>query len=346
MSEDYFKKSIPLIITLSLLVLAFFIIKPILMAIILAIFLAFIFAPLYRLVLRLLKKKSLTAFLMCLLLIVIIVLPLWYLTPIAINQSIKFYTASQQMDFVTPIKNLFPSFFNSEAFSNEVANAISSFITKTTNSLMNSLSGILLDIPKIALQLVILFFTFFFVLRDGAKLVEYIRSLIPFSKDVEDKLIKSTREVTLSVLYGMVLVGMIQGAIAAIGFFIFKVPNAVLLAVIAVFAGIIPVIGNVAVWVPVAIYFLIAGNTFAALGIVLFGLLSILVENILKPVLISKFSKLNSSIVLIGIIGGLMVFGIFGVILGPLILAYLLIILEIYRDKKSPGVFIESPKKE
>ena len=69
-------------------------------------------------------------------------------------------------------------------------------------------------------------------------------------------------------------------------------------------------------------------------------------ENFYKPIFISRRTKLNSSIILIGMIGGLFLFGILGIILGPLILAYLLIILEIYRNKKLPDVFIQQPEKE
>lgn len=346
MADEYSKNLITTLIILGLMVLSYILLKPLLTAIIVGILLAFIFNPLYNFVNKYLKRKNLTAFIMCFILLALIVIPLWYLAPIMINQSIKFYLASQQIDFVKPLSNVFPTLFQSEQFSNEVASALRTFVTQSTNSLMNGFSKILLNLPTICLQLTVIFFTFFFVLRDKDVLVLYIQSLIPFSKEVEKKLFKSTREITLSILYGQVVLGVIQGLIAAIGFFIFKAPNALLLAILSAFAGIIPVIGNVIIWLPVAIYFLIAGNTFAALGIVIFGLISIMVETLLKPVFVSKFTQLNSSIVLIGIIGGLLVFGVLGVIIGPLILAYLLIVLEIYRDKKLPGVFIEEPPKE
>jgi predicted PurR-regulated permease PerM len=346
MSDEFLRKAVPLITVLALITLAFFIVRPILMAIILGILLAFIFGPLYRFTNKFLKRKNLSASLICILLIALIVVPLWYLAPIIINQAIKFYLSAQQMDFVTPLTNFFPNFFQSDSFSNEVANAMRVFITNSIDSLIDSFTDFLVNIPKIILELIVVLFTFFFVLRDGDKLILYIKSLIPFSKDVEDKLVRSTKEITLSILYGQVIVGIIQGLIASIGFFIFKVPNAVLLMVLSAIAGIIPVFGNVIVWLPVAIYFLLAGNTLAALGVAAFGLISILIETLIKPVFISKFAKINTSIVLIGIIGGMLVFGLFGVILGPLILAYLVIILEVYRDKKTPEVFIEKPEKE
>jgi predicted PurR-regulated permease PerM len=346
MSDEFLRKAVPLITVLALITLAFLIIRPILMAIILGILLAFIFSPVYGFLNKFLKKKNLSASLICVLLIALIVIPLWFLAPVIINQAMKFYLSAQQMDFITPLTNFFPNFFQSDSFSNEVANAMRVFMTNSINSVMDSFTGFLVNIPKIILELVVVFFTFFFVLRDGNNLVSYIKSLIPFSKDVEDKLVKSTKEITLSILYGQVIVGIIQGLIASIGFFIFKAPNAVLLMVLAAIAGIVPIFGNVIVWLPVAIYFLLAGNTLAALGITAFGLISILIETLIKPIFISKFAKINTSIVLIGIIGGMLVFGLFGVILGPLILAYLVIILEVYRDKKSPEVFIEKPEKE
>jgi predicted PurR-regulated permease PerM len=344
MSDEFLKKAVPLITVLALIALAFFVVKPILMAIILGILLAFIFSPVYVFINKFLKRRNLSAFLICLILIVLIILPLWYLAPTIINQAIKFYLSAQQMDFVTPLTNFFPNFFQSDTFSNEVADAMRTFITNATDSLFDSLSNILVNIPNIILEMIVVFFTFFFVLRDGDKLVLYIKSLIPFSKDVEDKLVKSTKEITLSILYGQVIVGIIQGLIASIGFFIFKVPNAVLLMLFSAIAGIIPVFGNVIVWLPVSIYFLLAGNTLAALGVAAFGLISILIETLIKPVFISKFAKVNTSIILIGIIGGMMVFGLFGIILGPLILSYLVIILEVYRDKKTPEVFIQKPE--
>jgi len=291
------------------------------------------------------KSKNLSASLICIILIVLIILPLWFLTPVIIDQSIKLYIASQQMDFVTPLKNFFPDLFVSEEFSAEIGSTIYSFVTKATNSLMNSVSKLILNFATIFLQSLVVFFTLFFVLRDKEELIKYIQSILPFSKEVEKKLFKSSKDITLSVLYGQVVIGIFQGLIAGIGFFIFKIPNALLLTFFAALAGIFPIIGTALVWVPVVIYLLIAGDSLPALGVVVFGICSSLVENLIKPAFISKRTKMNTSLILIGMIGGLLLFGILGIILGPLIIAYLLIVLELYRDKGSPAVFIQEPTK-
>jgi len=114
--------------------------------------------------------------------------------------------------------------------------------------------------------------------------------------------------------------------------------------ILSCLAGIFPIVGTTVVWVPVFIYLLATGNIFAAAGVFFFGLISAIIENAIKPIFVSKKTNVHSGIILLGMIGGLLVFGILGVILGPLILSYLLIILELYRDKRTPGVFVTEQK--
>jgi len=341
MDDTYFKKIITAIILILLIVLSFFLLKPILLSIIVGFILAFAFTPVYNWLNKRIKSKNLCSFLICFLLILLIVLPLWFLTPILINQSVKFYLVFQKIDFITPIKNLFPSLFASEEFSVELGSVIQSFVTKAANSLMNSFSQLILNFPTLFLQFLVSFFTFFFVLKDKEKLISYIQSLLPFSQDVEKKLFKSSKEITSSVIYGQIIIGMVQGIFAGLGFFIFGVPNALLLTLLASLAGIFPIIGPFVVWVPVAIYLFIEGNTFSALGVVFFGLIASTMDNLLRPIFISKMTKMHPALILIGMIGGFFLFGVLGFILGPLIIAYLLIVLEIYRNKKIPGILIQ-----
>ncbi len=345
MDEQYFKRIMTATILVFLIVLSFLLLKPILLSIIVGIILAFVFSPVYNWIYKIIKLKNISALLICILLIVLIILPIWFLTPILINQSLKVYFIAQQTDFVTPLQNIFPSLFASEEFSTEVGSITHSFVTKIANSLVNSLADIVLNFPVIFLQLLVVFFTFFFVLRDQEQLVAYVKSLLPFSKDVEKKLFESSKAITASVIYGQVIIGIIQGIFVGIGFFIFGVPNALLLTLLATLAGVFPIIGTMIVWLPVLIYLFIAGNTLSAIGILVFGVFSSNIDNFLRPIIVSKRTKLNSSIILIGMIGGLFLFGVLGLILGPLILAYLLILLELYRKKQLPKIFIQQEAK-
>ena len=340
MNEESYRRTITSIILIVLMVLAFFILKPILLASILGAILAFIFMPVYRWLNSKIKYKNLSAFILCGLLILIIVLPFWFLTPIFIDQSIKIYLASQQADFVTPLKTIFPSLFASEEFSLEFATILQSFVTGIANSGVNAFSKLILDFPVLLLQSLVVFFTFFFILRDKEEFISYLKSLLPFSEEVQKKLFKQTKEITFSVLYGQVIIGLLQGIIVGIGFFIFGVPNALLMTLLAGIAGIFPVIGTTIIWLPVAGYLLISGNTFSAIGVAVFGILSSVIDNLLKPIIVSRRTQMHSSLILFGMIGGLFLFGIIGFILGPLVLAYLLILIEVYRNKRTPGIFV------
>lgn len=343
MEEIYFRKIMSIVVLAVLIILSFFLLKPLILSIIFGMILAFIFYPVYNWLNKKTRSKNLSSFLICFSLIIIIALPAWFLTPIAVDQSIKIYLASQQMDFIAPIKSLFPSFFTSETFSAEIGSMIHSFATKTTNKLMNVLSSLILNFPVIFLQSIVVFFTLFFVLRDKDKFIEYIKSLLPFTKDVQKKLFESSKNITSAVIYGQIVIGVIQGVVMGVGFFLFKVPNPFIFTLLAILSGILPIIGVSIVFIPIVIYLLIAGNTFSALGVAFFGILSSSLDNFLRPIIVSKRTQIPSSIVLIGMIGGILLFGILGLILGPLILAYLLIVLELYRNKGSPGILTANP---
>jgi len=119
------------------------------------------------------------------------------------------------------------------------------------------------------------------------------------------------------------------------GFFIFNISNAFLLTFLAILAGIFPIIGPTIIWVPLSIFLLTSGNTFQAVGIIVFGGISSTIDNLIRSVIISKRTAVYSPVVLIGMIGGFFYFGVLGILLGPLILSYFLIGIEIYRNKKS-----------
>jgi len=333
MDDAGFKRVMALVLLGALFLLSFLLLRPILLSIFLGIILAFIFGPTYIFLFKRIKNGNVTSLLVCFLLLLIIILPIILFTPTLIDQSVKLYVASQQLDFVTPIKKILPSLFVSNEFSLSVANTIQSFVTKMTNSLMNSLAQVVMEIPTIILQLVIIFFTLFYMLRDKEEIIKYVRSILPFPLEVEAKLFKATKDVTSSVIFGMIIVGTLQGIITGIGFFIFKVPNALLLSFLAVVGGILPIVGPAIVWVPVMIYLLIGGNISAASGIIIFGILAHIPDYLVRPLFLSKRTQLNAGIASIGMIGGILFFGVLGVILGPLILSYLIIVMELFKKK-------------
>ena len=345
MDENYFKRVVTIVMLSVLIVLTFFLLRPLLLAIAFGMILTFIFSPVYDWLNKKINSKNLSGILICIFILLLIILPIWFFTPIMIDQSLKVYYSVQEVDFVTPLKSIFPSVFASEQFSNEIGQITYSFVSKVVNSIVSYFSNLILDFPILLLQLLISFFIMFFILKDKDKFLDYIRSLLPFSKEVEAKLFKQTQGITISVLYGQGVLGIVQGIIAGLGFFIFGVPNTLFLTLLACLAGVLPMIGTTIVWIPVAIYLFIQGSIISGLGVAVFGSIAMFLDNVIKPIFVAHRTNLPSSMVLIGMIGGYFLLGILGFIIGPLILAYLLILLEIYRNRKVPGLLIqEKPK--
>ena len=338
MDDKYFKKIATLIILGILIIFVGFMLRPILLSIILAFLLAFMFSPVYDKIFKKIKNKDISATIISITLIALIVLPIWFFTPIVMDESLKIYSSVQDLDIVTPLQKFLPPIFASEQFSNEIGSIISSFIRNSVNSFINGLTKIILDFPVFLLHLFLIFFIFYVTLKEKKEIISYIKSLLPFSSDIEKRLFTQTKGITSSILYGQFLIGMLQGIIAGVGFFIAGVPNALLLTVLAAIAGIFPMIGTTLIWIPVLIYAALQANLMAFVIVLSFGIFSSIIDNILKPVFISKRTDLPSSIILVGMVGGFLFFGVLGFILGPLILAYLLIIIDIFRDKSGPDI--------
>jgi predicted PurR-regulated permease PerM len=336
---DYFKKITATLIIIALVVMLFLILKPILLSIVLGIILAFIFFPVYSWIKKKTKSKNFSALAICLILILVILLPLILLLPYLVEQLINSYTSLKQVDLITPLKALFSTFIDNDSIFVMIENGFESAINNFVTSMLDSLS--IDNIVSFGFGIIVVFFTLFFTLRDNEELNNYIKSLLPFPKEVEQKLYKSSKEITGSILYGQIIIGIIQGLSIGLGFFIFSVPNALFLTLLALIGGILPLFGTAIIWVPVLVYLIVAGNTSAAFGILIFGLFSSTIDNVLRPLFISRKANLSSSLALIGMIGGWFFFGILGIILGPLVIAYFLIIIETYRNKNIPGLIIK-----
>ncbi len=342
MIDGSFKKLSIAIILAIFLILTFLLLKPIAISIITGLILAYIFYPSYKKVLSLVKEKNLAALIIIFMTILIIFVPLWFLLPLTIKQMFDLYLYLQKIDPFNLLKSILPSFVSSEVL-RDMASYLSQFISDIASRLLSSSSNIFLNLPTFLLKLAIVLFVFFFGMRDAELFGDYIKSLSPFSKTTEKELVKKFKDITSSVIRGYVLVGILQGILTGIGLVVTGVPNSLLLTGIAILVSIIPILGAWLVWLPASLYLIFSQKLFFGIGLFLYGAIFISwVDNIIRPYIVSKKTKIHSAIVLIGMVGGLMVFGMLGLIIGPLILSYLLLLLDAYRKNKIPGLFSSS----
>jgi len=334
LDKDNFKDLLNYILVIGLFILAFIIVKPVIYAIIYGVLLAYILYPLYKFLLRKFKSKNLSAFVICLALFIIIALLFTVLVGSLLNQVVGLYFSFQQYDLETIIQESIP-FVASSQTAEKIAETIESSAAKFLTKFISSLGNFILDLPAIILQILVFFIILFYSLKDGENAYNYVKSLSPLKKEIQEKFFQHFKDITSSVIIGQIVVGIIQGIVAGIGYFIFGVPNALLLTILTIMIGIIPIIGPWFVWIPVDIYLFVIGRTGAGIGLLIFGLFLInWVDTIIRPLIVSRKTQINSAIVLIGMIGGLFVFGLLGLIIGPLILAYILLVLELYRKQQ------------
>tara|TARA_Y100000310_G_scaffold270147_1_gene283797 strand:- start:14 stop:1045 length:1032 start_codon:yes stop_codon:yes gene_type:complete len=342
LSEKNFKTIVTIGIIAILVILTFLIIRPIILPIIFGILLAYIFSPAYRWLRTKTKRENLSAFFICLGVLIMVLGPIIIIFGALFDQAIEIYFNLQSLDLSEIARGIFPD----SEFSATFAGSLNGFISERFADAIQGFSNFIVNLPINLLKLFLILFVFFFTLRDGEKAILYLKSLSPFKKETESQFFKHFKDVTFSVLIGQIIIGIAQGIIAGIGYFIFGVPNALFLTLLTMIVGVIPLIGPWLVWVPIDIYLFASGNTGAGLGLLIYGLLVInWLDAIIRPLIVSRRTKMNSAIVIIGMIGGLISFGILGLIIGPLILAYILLIIDMYRKSKvSEDIFFKKER--
>jgi predicted PurR-regulated permease PerM len=168
----------------------------------------------------------------------------------------------------------------------------------------------------------IMLYLLFFFLRDGAELARKVRSAIPLEEQQKRRLQLKFNQVVRATVKGNLLVAITQGALGGLIFWFLDIPSALLWAVLMAFLSLLPAVGAGIVWAPVAVAFLLSGSIWQGVVLALFGVFVIgLVDNVLRPILVGKDTKMPDYLILISTLGGLAIFGLNGFVIGPLIAA-------------------------
>ncbi len=329
------KRVVVAALILSVFTLTFFIIKPIIMPIIFGLLFAYIFGPVYKVLQKISGNKNTAAFILVLGLMLMVIVPTIYFVPVIVNQAFDIYVMIQSLNLTEIIQN----FVKSDIASTLAIN-IDSIIGQFFTGFLSQFKNILTGIAPLIFQFAVFLFTFYFATRDADELSLYIRSLSPFSKATETRFLQEFRGITNAIIFGQVLIGITQGLALGAGLFFLGVPKALILTFIASLVSIIPVLGSWLIWLPASIFLLATGKTFAGVFLLLYGAFFVSsIDNLLRPYILSRKTTLPVALSLIGTIGGLFFFGIAGLVLGPLVIAYTLIIIEFYRHGKLKDLF-------
>lgn len=296
--------------------------------------LAIIFSPVHRHILpKVHGRRTLSALLTVILIILIVIIPLILVTGALLQEGAAVYKriSTGEMDlgaYFEQIVNAMPA---------SVHAALTRFGIGDSFSVQEKLSAGALQASKfLATQAVtfgqntfefligmgVMLYVLFFLLRDGTHLAHRMRQSIPLSDQHQQHLSRKFATVIRATVKGNIVIAVTQGALGGIMFAILGIQGALLWGVMMAFLSLLPAVGASLIWIPVAVYFLVTGAIWQGVVLILFGVLVIgLIDNLLRPVLVGKDTKIPDYLILISTLGGLAVFGLNGFVIGPLIAA-------------------------
>ncbi len=273
-------------------------------------------------------RKNLTAILLLVEATLCFLLPLALVTWLIVN---KLQTVNVSSEAVTNIFMTVADRLQQQAgydlFSKENLASIASLIPTIGQMLMGEISSLVVNIFALA-------FILYFMLIGGRNMERYIYGLLPFSDTNKAIVVKEVKLIVRSNAIGIPLLALIQGGIATLGYTIFNAPSPWLLGFLTCFATVIPIVGSALVWLPLAIYMLLAGNWMDGLELMLYCVLFVSnVDNLIRFTLQKKMADTHPLITIFGVIVGLSLFGFMGIIFGPLLLSLFLLCVHIFKTQ-------------
>ncbi|WP_166362940.1 AI-2E family transporter [Pseudomonas akapageensis] len=337
-----------LVLLLTLVTVAFiWILLPFYGAVFWAVILAILFAPLQRrLLARLSYRRNLTAFITLMICVLIAILPVIVISTLLVQEGATLYKniESGQLDiagFIAHFKDMLPSYFR-HMIDRMGMGDLKGLQDKITKSAMQGSQFFATQAFSfgqgtfdILVSFAVMLYLLYFFLRDGAELARNIRAAIPLGEHQKRLLQLKFNRVVRATVKGNLLVAVTQGALGGLIFWFLDIPSVLLWTVLMAMLSLLPAVGAGIVWAPVAIYFLVTGATWQGMTLMLYGVFVIgLVDNVLRPLLVGKDTRMPDYLILISTLGGLAVFGLNGFVIGPLIAALFMASWDIYIDTK------------
>jgi len=335
-----------------LIILSFYLLyvvfSPFLVPIVWAIILAFVFYPVYRKLNHRLKgRKSLCSLVMTALVVLLIVFPSVYILSMLAHEAMSAYAFFEtgletgRFQSILELKDhpiiqglwhqlnqyVDLSELNLNSLLLENLRRVSAFAINQTSRIIRGFSFIIVNFCLVTISL-------YYIFKDGDQLLRKIREAIPLVPQDKDMLFGRLEEMVYATIYGGILVALLQGLLGGFAFWFLGLSSPIFWGTVMAFLSFLPIIGPFLVWGPVVVYFFLQGSLLK--GILLLGWGGAVVglsDNFLRPILISKRTKLHTMLLFFGVLGGIKSFGLLGLIAGPIVVTICITILDIYSEK-------------
>lgn len=324
---------------LSLFILFFYMMAPFLIPILLGAVLAILTHPIYD-KLRVKIPKSLSAFLVTIGLTLGIILPLCFVVYTAshfIVQQVGRFRLMKGESAMNPLSSLHPLVEALIAGIRKLIPMDSEWIRTQSLEILEALAGKLSvaagaaigGMPSLLLSFSVVILSFYFFLMDGPKFLKFLVGLSPLNLERTFQLYDSFEQSCRGVVLSLMVSASIQGLLMTLIFLIVGLPNALLVGLVTVVAGMIPVVGSAPIWMAATVYLFLLGNV--GLGIVMLvgGILISTSDNIVRPLIMKEHSEMHPLLALVSVFGALNLVGAMGIFLGPIIAAVFVAFLKI-----------------
>ncbi len=334
---------------LGILAVVFFIVilmfLPYLSSLVIAATLAIIFEPVHNRIFKIVRRQKILAALITILaMLVIVLVPITFFGIKVFNQAQSLYlqvsaknTNLDSLDqisvsFEKKINSLFPKL----GFSFDINESIEKFFKWFFQNIGPIFSSLAQIFTNFLLSLIALYYIF----KDGQRLKATLFRLSPLNDDHNNEIFAKLKNAIGSVIRGSITVAVIQGVLAGTGFAIFGIPNAALWGFVTVVAALIPIVGTAAILAPAIGYLFLFGNPMAGVGLLIWGMTAVgLIDNFLGPKLIERSVKIHPFLILLSVLGGMNFFGPIGFLAGPLAIALLFALFNLY-----PVIVLSKPE--
>lgn len=302
---------------------------------------AVMFYPFYSFVHKHIKMEALSAFITILTIIALVFLPLLLVTTLTVQQSAELYAEVADSGALFPDIESVSSNFQSIPFFGAYMDQMELYWVENSSEITQKLSsyiyGNLVSFTQSSLVFMLMFFimiyTLYYFLKDGHKILDKLQLLSPLGNRYEEALYGRFVSATRATLKSTLIIGGIQGAIGGTLFWITGIPAPLVWGFVMTVLSIIPAVGSFVVWLPAALIMLALGNIWQGVTILFVGAIVIsFIDNVLRPPLIGHDIQMHPLLIFFATIGGLIIFGISGFIIGPIIAALFFAVLSIYGD--------------
>lgn len=312
-----------------------------------AVFLAIVFWRLQERTVRILRGRRAWAALATLAVIVVIVLiPLALLSVAVTHEAVAFYARLKSGDFQMAeyfqrVLGVLPEWARgwlSRLGIDDLAAAqakLAEALERSGSALTQRVFLIGQGTLSFVVNLFLMLYLLFFFLRDGRSLAQSAEGAMPLSPEHTRRVTKEFATVVRATVQGNVVVALVQGALGWLAFWFLGIGGALLWGAVMAMLSLLPAVGAAMVWAPVAIYLVASGSVWAGIGLAVWGTLVIgLVDNVLRPILVGKQTRMPDWLVLVATLGGLAVFGLDGFVIGPVIAAVFIAAWTIFAESR------------